>query len=109
MRLSPHDPAMWIFLNGIAMAHAGARRFEEAVSWAQRSLQRRPDWLIAHLVLAASYAQLDRLDEARSALEEALRLQPALSVAGLKVMGSGADPGFIEGVIEALRKAGLKE
>ena len=30
--------------------------------------QRKPDWPLAHRYLAASYAQLGRLDEAREAL-----------------------------------------
>jgi adenylate cyclase len=109
IRLSPHDPGMWLFLNGIALAHTAARRFEEAIHWAQRSLQRRPDWLLAHLVLAGGYAQLDRSEEARSALQEALQLQPALSLSAIRMMAPGADPAFIELAVDGLRKAGLKE
>ena len=59
-------------------------RYEEAIRWAQQSLQRRPDWPITYLVLAASYAQLDRIDEAQAAVQELLRLNPDFSLAGFQ-------------------------
>jgi adenylate cyclase len=109
IRLSPHDPMIWMFLSGMALAHVCAERYEEAVEWAQRSLQRKPDWPVAHLVLAGAYAQLDRLDEARAALEAALKLNPQYSLSGLRLALSAADPPLLERVIGALSKAGLKE
>jgi tetratricopeptide (TPR) repeat protein len=109
MRLSPQDPQMWHFLFGMAAAHAVGRRWEEAVQCAQRSLQRRPNAAMAYLILAASCAQLDRMDEARTAMQESLRLNPALSLARLKLLLAAADPAFVEGVIGALRRAGLPE
>jgi adenylate cyclase len=109
MRLSPRDPLMFVFLSGMAYAHFAAGRYEDAVDWAQRSFQRRRDWLDAHVVLAASYAHLGRLDEARKASEEILRLQPEFSVAASKRTLSAADEDFTQRCMDGLRKAGLKE
>ena len=109
IRLSPHDPMIWMFLSGRAIAHVCAKRYEEAVEWAQRSLQRKPDWPIAHLVLAASYTQLSRLDDAHSALEAALKLNPQFSLSGLRLVLSAPDRPLLERIIDLLRKAGLKE
>jgi tetratricopeptide (TPR) repeat protein len=109
IRLSPHDPMIWTFLSGMALAHVCAERYEEAVVWAQRSLQRKPDWAIAHLVLAGAYAQVDRLDEARAALEAALKSNPQFSLSGIQLVLSVADPALLERLIDGLRKAGLKE
>jgi adenylate cyclase len=109
MRLSPQDSMMWLFLWGMAMAHGVAGRYEEAVKWAQRSLQRRADSPLPYRWLAASYAHLGRLEEARSALEEALRLTPELSLASLRLTASGAHPDWATALIDGLRKAGLKE
>jgi adenylate cyclase len=109
IRLSPHDPMIWMFLSGRALAHVCAKQYAEAVEWAQRSLQRKPDWPIAHLVLAGAYTQVDRLDEARAALEAALKLNPQFSLSGLRLVLSAADPPLLERIINLLRKAGLKE
>jgi TolB-like protein/class 3 adenylate cyclase/tetratricopeptide (TPR) repeat protein len=109
MRLSPHDPFMWLFLNGMALAHVAAERYEDAIQWAERSLQWRPDWPITHLVLAGSYAQLEQMDEARAAAQELLRLNPDFSLAGVRIFLAAADPAFIDRTMESLRKAGLKE
>jgi TolB-like protein/Tfp pilus assembly protein PilF len=109
MRLSPYDPTTWLFCVAMALAHSAAGRDEEAVDWAQRSLQHRPDWLFSYLTLAASYAHLDRIEEARAALAEALRLQPGFSLSGLQIILSAARPAFLERAIDGLRKAGLPE
>jgi adenylate cyclase len=86
-----------------------AERYEEAIGWAKRSLQRRADNPAARCFLAASYARLDRLDEARTAVEELLRRNPQFSLTGIKLLHSGADPDFLDRYIAALRKAGLPE
>jgi adenylate cyclase len=109
MRLSPRDPFLFAFLSGVALAHFAAGRYEDAVDWARRSLRRRTDWMDPHHVLAASYAHLGRLEEARTALEESLRLQPGFSLDTYERMLSSADPDFTERYFDGLRKAGLKE
>jgi tetratricopeptide (TPR) repeat protein len=42
MRLSPRDLFMWWFFHGKAAAHFAAGRYQDAVHWAQQSIQRRP-------------------------------------------------------------------
>jgi tetratricopeptide (TPR) repeat protein len=109
MRLSPHDPAMFAFLHTMALGHFAAERYEEAIGWAKRSLQRRPHYPLAYCVLAASYARLARLDEARTAVEELLCRHPQFSLAGITVRYAGGDPDFLDRYLDGLRKAGLKE
>jgi adenylate cyclase len=109
MHLSPDDRLMHESLIGMALAHGVARRYEEAIDWAQRSAQRTPHWVIAQLVLAGSYAAADRMGEARAAVRELRRLNPNFSLARLKGFLSSADPVFVERSLDALRKAGLKE
>jgi adenylate cyclase len=109
MRLSPHDPWLFECLYGMAMAHAASGRYEEAVDWANRSVQHKPEYPVAYLVLAGSYAALERLDEARSALQEALPLNPAYSLSGLRLALAGADAAYRERIIDALRRAGMPE
>jgi adenylate cyclase len=109
MRLSPHDPWMHESLIGMALAHVAAGRLEEAIEWAQRTLQQRPDWPIPYLVLAGSFVQIDRDSQARTAVQELLQLSPDFSLSGLELFLSAADPPLVERMIAALRKAGLPE
>jgi adenylate cyclase len=109
MRLSPQDPQMWHFLFGMALAYSAAGRSEDGVRWAQRSLQRRPSSVGAYALLAVNLTRLDRLEEARMAGREILRLNPAFSLASMKRLLSAADPAFVEGTIADLRRAGFEE
>jgi adenylate cyclase len=108
MRLSPRDDHLFAFLSGVALAHFAAGRYDDAVDWAWRSLRRRTDWIDPHHVLAASYAHLGQLEEARTAWEDALRLQPGFSLDTYELMLASADPDFAERYLAGLRKAGLK-
>jgi adenylate cyclase len=109
IRLSPHDPWMYDFLCGMALAHFAARRYEEAAEWAQRSLQRRLDYVLSRSILAASCAHLGRTDEARTALAAAMHLQQGSFEETAKLALPFADPDLVERVIDGLRKAGFKE
>ncbi len=106
IRLSPQDPAMGYFLHSIAVAHFAAGRYEEAVVWAQRSLQRNPKFYVAHGTLASSHAHLGQLDQARLAFQEMLRRNPEFSPESFKMAHSIADSAFIESWLDGLRKAG---
>jgi adenylate cyclase len=107
-RLSPKDPWAWVFFFGMALAHIGAGRYEEAVRYAKRSLELR-NHPSTHRTLAVSNAHLGRIEEARSALEEAMRQQPDFSVAGLRLTSQTAALSWVEIFVDGLRKAGLKE
>ena len=107
MRLSPQDPWLFDFLNGVGFAHFAAGRYEEAVEWERRSLQHKPDYVVAYDAIAASLAQLGRLDEARQAFAERVRRGPAPSLEHLEQVLAFADPDFRARFVDGLRKAGL--
>jgi tetratricopeptide (TPR) repeat protein len=109
MRLSPRDPAMWLAFSYLAFAHFAAERYEEAVDWAQQSVQQRPDFPLSYAYIAASYVHLDRPTEARAALEEVMRWRPDFSLDSLRPSMSGADSAVAARYFDGLRKAGLKE
>ena len=106
IRLSPHDPWMHEFLFNIAAAHFAAERYEEAVTFAKRSLQSRSEQPGAYRLLAASYGYLGRTSEAKAALDALLRLAPDLSAAQLRVF---LPPAIVERYVEGLRRAGWEE
>jgi tetratricopeptide (TPR) repeat protein len=64
-RLSPHDPLLSRCLSGIGTAHFFNRRYEEVVKLLLMSLEELPTYAPTYRFLAASYAHLGRLDEAR--------------------------------------------
>jgi tetratricopeptide (TPR) repeat protein len=69
LRLNPLDPAP-ATLMGIGVGHFFARRLEEARAMLLRSLQEQPGWVPTSRFLAACYAHLGRLDEARAIIEQ---------------------------------------
>jgi TolB-like protein/cytochrome c-type biogenesis protein CcmH/NrfG len=106
MRLSPNDPWMHEFLFNLAAAHFLAARYQEAVAFAKRSLETRPEQAGAYRVLAASYGYLGRHEEAKPALDALLRLMPDFSSAYLRLF---LPPSIVERYVEGLEKAGWKE
>ncbi len=109
MRLSPKDPAIWWVYHGLALAHFAAEQYEEAVSWSDRALQRKPDFGFAHRTLAASRAHLGQLTEARAALDEALELAPEFTLADGRRVLLTAEAGVRQRYLDGLREAGLAE
>jgi len=110
IRLSPHDPWRWGFFAYRSLAHLFMKQHEAAAEWAQKAL-RDPNcqyWANSHLVAAIGH--LDRIDEARSALEELLRRKPEFSCSFARThlfyIKSAAQ---IEHYLDGLRKAGVPE
>jgi tetratricopeptide (TPR) repeat protein len=108
IRLSPHDPWRWGFFSYRSLAHIFMKQYEAAVEWANKAI-RDPNcqyWANAHLVSALGH--LDRIDEARAAVEELLRQKPEFSCSfarkHLFYIKSSAQ---IEHYLSGLRKAGL--
>lgn len=85
IRLSPQDPLMNEFLFTIGSAHFIAERFEEAIDYAQRSLDLKADQPGAWRIIAAASALLGRLEEARRAVRQVIRLAPGLTEDRLRV------------------------
>jgi tetratricopeptide (TPR) repeat protein len=110
MRLSPLDRLERAFTNGIAVAHLGAGRYEEALEWADRTLREEPGYRGALMNKVVACAHLDRVDEARAALRQLIESLPGLTIARFRPLwarGWSAERMAI--YVEGLRKAGLPE
>jgi adenylate cyclase len=103
MRLSPQDPLMNEFLFTIGSAHFMAERYDEAIQFAQRSLDIKSDQPGAWRIIAAASALLGKLDEARRALGQMIRLAPDLTEERLRVFLRETD---VERYVRGLRLAG---
>jgi adenylate cyclase len=110
MRLSPLDRLRRAFTNGIAGAHLGAGRYEEALDWADRTLREEPGYRGALMNKVVACAHLDRIEEARAALRQLIESQPGLTIGRFRALWSRAfSPEKTAMFVEGLRKAGLPE
>jgi TolB-like protein/tetratricopeptide (TPR) repeat protein len=98
----------WL-LAGMAHLRTCQTRYEEAVSWAKRSLAVEPSSGIAMWWMMASLAHLGRVSEAaqwRGRLDEVL---PGCTIASIRRGQAMRDPRYLERNLEGLRLAGLPE
>ncbi|MDH3234913.1 MAG: tetratricopeptide repeat protein [Alphaproteobacteria bacterium] len=104
MRLNPHhlDYYTW----NLGAAQYTAQRYEEAISAFKAAKQLTPRY---RLFLAASYAQLGRLEEARAEVDQALDLDPDATVGSISSMQPYQNPADLEHFRDGMRKAGLPE
>jgi hypothetical protein len=72
-------------------------------------VEKHPDNLPAHHVLIASLAQLDRIDEAKTALNRLEELDPGLTIERLLEIFPLSGYRNLDGMLDGLRKAGLPE
>lgn len=109
-RLSPRDPILWASTVTHALADILAGDYKAALHWAQRTIDlpsAKGYW--PHAMFAAASAQLDRLEDARSAVAQALKEVPDLSISYLKKTLPTKHEGGLEPYLSGLRKAGLPE
>jgi adenylate cyclase len=74
--LSPRDPRHGVWMWSTGLSYFTARKYDDAVSWSQRAIQRRPRNPDAYLVLAASLGHLGRIEDGKRALVSYEQLAP---------------------------------
>ena len=80
MRLSPRDPFMGLWYVELGDVEIGAGRNEAAIEAYQKALDRGYHYYDVFLNMAAGYALEGKMNRAKSALAEARRLNPSLTV-----------------------------
>jgi tetratricopeptide (TPR) repeat protein len=94
----------------MAIAHLAARRFEQAIEWADRALHDKPRLAGTMRVKAAASAHLGYLDKARAELSRMLAIDPKLTIAGYREYAHSFEaPEVHELMVTGLRLAGLPE
>ena len=109
LRLSPHDPYLWVFMVTRALAHLILREHEAALDWARQALRQPSAEITAYTIYASSLGHLGDRVEGRTAIAELLRRKPDFSVELLREAVPFKNPSELDHVIEGLRKAGLPE
>ena len=107
MRLHPDYPA-W-YPTYLGNAYTQTQQYDLALSVFRDVLARAPHQYWGHFGSAIVYVRLGNLEEARRQLEKALALEPKLTLEGYAVSERNhKDPETLEGILEDLRRAGLK-
>ena len=107
MRLSPHDPAEFLFYDIGSAAYMNAGRFDDGFALAQRLIALFPSYYYGYLWCAANAAGAGRLDQARAFIAEARRIQPDVSITLVR-QGLGAmAPNVDQRLAGLLGRAGL--
>lgn len=109
IRLSPLDPSMWVPYGILANAHMQLARYEEAASWARKSVAQHRFNLPSYHVLAASCVHLGRQTEANEAISQLRELDSELTITRLQQIYPVARYRNLEAFLEGLRQAGLPE
>jgi adenylate cyclase len=109
MRASPHDPLMWAWMLWTVVTNYFAGEDEAALQAAERLIRFRPDKFSAYRWRAAALGQLNRSQEAKKALQDAIELSPKAFYAFAEARPPWMRSSDYARQIEGLRKAGLPE
>ena len=114
LRLSPRDTNAhtWKTFAGIAKQFLG--RYEQAAAWYRQAIEANRNYPLPYFLLAASLAQLGRLDEAHSAVKAGLALNPTFTISRARgswtvMTGEPTIVAEFEHLFDGLRKAGVPE
>ncbi|RVI98962.1 adenylate/guanylate cyclase domain-containing protein [Sinorhizobium meliloti] len=108
LRLSPLDPMNYHSYLALAWVSLFTARFEDAVKYSALGIQVNPGFSILHASLVAGYANLDRMDAARTAAARLLEVAPGWTINEFVRMDV-VRPQLMDRLASALRKAGLPE
>ncbi|MGD9133941.1 MAG: adenylate/guanylate cyclase domain-containing protein [Desulfobacterales bacterium] len=107
IRLDPHAPAL--YLNLLASAYRDIEKYEQAMEWAEKAVQKNPQNVLSRQTLCSIYSLADRMDEARAQAAEIMRIAPKFSVERLARTDPTKNQVVKMRYIDALRRAGLPD
>jgi adenylate cyclase len=109
LRLNPHDPSLWTFLTGRALALLLLQRYAEAADGARRATRLPTANFLAWAALVSALGHLGEADEARAALESVQQLRPDFSCSLMGRLFRFRQETERDCFLDGLRKAGVPE
>ena len=106
MRLDPHYSG--IVLHFLAQAHFSLGHYEPAAQRLRERIARTPGTDSSRMLLASCYGHLGRMEEARRAWAEMLKINPDFSLEQRARVLPYKDPGDFQRIVDGLTKAGLQ-
>jgi adenylate cyclase len=104
IQLSPRDPNLGVWQSTLTASDIGLEHFNDAIDDSHRAIDAGYRTFPVYSNLAVACAMSNRIDDARAAVAEALKLNPKYSV---KLMSERYHKP--PAILEALRKAGVPE
>lgn len=111
-RIDTPPVSRWTWLLGAGWANLMLGRAEASLPWIQRSIAITPASGRSHMLLAAAYQQTGRIDDAKAAMREGLRLRPGSTALNVAPSSTNASPVYVQAsrrLIIAMVQAGLPE
>ena len=106
MHLNPLHPSVYKVIMG--EIYFNLHDYNNAVKQFEHALERNPDAQETRLWLTASYAHLDRIDDANWQLELIRGADPTISITTINSVIPFRDPMQLKHLVDGLGKAGLK-
>ena len=103
LHLNPHQPDTYLW--NVAAGYYLCGDYKGALGYLQRMAQPGP----AYRLFAATYAQLGRLEDAKHAVAELLKINPAFSISRFAAQAPYTNPNDLARYVTGLRLAGLPE
>ena len=107
LRLHPFPGAWYYFVLGRAYFMTG--QYDESIATLKKALKVSPNYLNAHIFLAACYNSMGRDAEAAAAVKKVLHINPKFSIESFAKRIPFKNEADIERLSAAMRKAGLPE
>jgi len=104
-KINPRNTGVYLEIEGRSLFLLG--RYDEALQILEAAVQRNPAVDRIHLLLAATYAELGRLEDAAWSIDEALSINPEISLTNERQEAIYLREIDLDLYIGALRKAGL--
>lgn len=105
MRLNPHYPFGYVAILG--QINFNLHNYPEAIKNFEEVLRRNPEVQETKLWLAATYAHVGKIDDAKWEIEQIRIVDPTLSIERVEKVIPLKDPGQLKHLINGLQKAGL--
>ena len=109
LRLSPTDPGTIRTERAMGMAHMYLGHHAEALRWAKQSFARNTKDAVSMRNLAAAYAYVGNVEEARNLMGQVLQLDPGVRLSHMKDRIATRRHEDFEKYIDGLRLAGMPE
>ena len=104
-KINPRNTGVYLEIEGRSLFLLG--RYDEALPILKEAVQRNPAVDRIHLLLASTYAELGRLDDAAWSIDEALSINPEISLTSERREAIYLRESDLDLYIQALGKAGL--
>jgi adenylate cyclase len=106
IRLNPYPPGL--YFRSLASAYRFAGRYDESLVTYKKALTLNPDDIFGRLGLTNLYVWMDRMEDAKREANEVMRLHPDFSLESFANTFTLKCQPVVTGMMETLRKAGLK-